>query len=161
MTNSPSFKPPKDLGTAQSNPSMGDPGKEKTGNGCGAGCLVAIGVVVLIAVIFGLASCGSGSDSGSSYTPNETSKYTQTWTKAYSETTCDDWNTQLTSAQKFAASADMLAGARNKGDGGTGLPSDALINEFSGGITNVCVEPTMALTDAAVGLYLTEPRFKP
>jgi hypothetical protein len=161
MTNSPSFKPPKDLAGSQTDPSAGEPGEAKTGNGCGAGCLVAIGIVVLIGVVFGLASCGSGSDSDSSYTPDQTSKYTQTWAKAYSDTTCADWNTRLTSAQQFAASADMLAGARNKGDGGTGLPSDALIDEFSGGITNVCVEPTMALTDAAVGLYLTEPRFKP
>jgi len=161
MTSSPNFKPPKDLGGSRTSGSAGEPGGPTSGPGCGAGCLVAIGVAVLIGVIFGLASCGSGSDSGSSYTLEETSKYTQTWATPYSETTCDDWNTQLTSGQRFAASADMLASARNKGGGGTGLPSDALINEFSGGITNVCVEPTMALTDAAVGLYLTEPRFAP
>jgi hypothetical protein len=161
MTNAPSFEPSKDLGGSQTGPITGGPGAAKSGGGCGVGCLSAIGILVLVGVVFGLASCGSGSNSDSSYTPEETSKYTQTWAKTYSDTTCRDWSTQLTSAQKFAASADMLAGARNKGDGGTGLPSDALINEFSGGITNVCVEPTMALTDAAVGLYLTEPRFKP
>jgi hypothetical protein len=161
MTNAPSFRPPKDLGSSQTSHSAGEPGEAKTGNGCGAGCLVAIGIVVLIGVVFGLASCGSGSDSDSSYTPDQTSKYTQTWAKPYSGTTCDDWNSQLTSAQQFAASADMLAGARNRGNEGSGLPPDALIDEFSGGITTVCVEPTMALTDAAVGLYLTDPRFRP
>jgi hypothetical protein len=158
MTDSPSFRPPKDL------PTSGAPGgqaldSKKPSTGCGAGCLIVVGVFVLIAVIFGLASCGSGSES--SDMPEATSKYTQTWPQIYSETTCADWLNELTAGQQFAASADMLAGARNKGDGGTGLPPDSMIDEFSSGISNVCVESTMAITDAAVGLYLTEPRFHP
>ena len=66
----------------------------------------------------------------------------------------------MTAPQKFAASADMLSGAR-RADGGAGLPTDLLVNAFSTGISNACVIPTMKLTDAAVGLYLTDPRFKP
>ena len=67
----------------------------------------------------------------------------------------------MSPSQKFAASADMLAGARNKGDGGTGLPSDSLINEFTSGVSTVCIVPTMSLAEAGAGLYLTEPRFRP
>lgn len=67
----------------------------------------------------------------------------------------------MTSAQKFSAAADMLISARNKGDGGSGLPSDSLIIEFQRGMTSACLEPTLAITEVAVGLYLTEPRLKP
>jgi len=68
----------------------------------------------------------------------------------------------MTAHQRWAAAADMLAGARNKGDGGTGLPSDQLVTEFVGGIDTACVEPTMTITDMAVGLYLSDrARFQP
>ncbi|MCS5732892.1 hypothetical protein [Herbiconiux daphne] len=94
-------------------------------------------------------------------TPAAVDKYTQTWTASYSETTCDDWLNVMTPAQQFAGAADILTAARNKIDGGTGLPSDSLIDEFAEGINNVCVIPTMTLTDATYGLYTTEPRFHP
>jgi hypothetical protein len=88
-------------------------------------------------------------------------KYTQTWSKSYSETTCDDWKGSMTDSQQFAAAADILTSARNKIDGGSGLPPDSLINEFQAGVTNVCVAPSMTITDATYGLYTTEPRFHP
>lgn len=124
---------------------------------------IGLGVLAALVVIL-FASCVSNASrsSSSSAVDDGTAKYTQTWPDSYSSTTCDDWNTRMTDAQQFAAAADMLAGARNKGDGGTGLPEDSLITEFQAGITNVCVEPTMTLTDAGAGLYLTErDRFKP
>ena len=78
-----------------------------------------IGVAVAaLAVAVATAGCGSSGDTGSTGTPG---KYTQTWGKAYSDTTCSEWHSQMSDAQQWAAAADMLTGARNKGDDGTGL----------------------------------------
>ena len=62
----------------------------------------------------------------------------------------------MSDAQQFAASADMLTGARNKGDGGTGLPPDALIEQFQDGVTTACVVPTATVAEIGAGVYLTE-----
>lgn len=61
----------------------------------------------------------------------------------------------MSSAQKFAAAADMLVGARSTDDKNAGLPSDSLINSFEGDIDQGC-EPiaTMTIGDAATGLYM-------
>lgn len=97
-----------------------------------------------------------------SHTAVAPDKYTQTWATSYASTTCTDWTTRMTAPQRWAAAADMLTGARNKGDGGTGLPSDALVTTFMGGIGTACVVETMTITDVAVGLYMTErARFQP
>lgn len=125
-----------------------------------------LGYVVLIVALplLLLAYCSATDKTTTSATdvsPVE-SKYVQTWPKAYSDTTCEDWVGPMTRAQNFAAAADMLTAARNKRDGGAGVPSDALISEFEDGITRACVIPTMVLTDVAVELYLTDhQRFKP
>ncbi|MBN9171540.1 MAG: hypothetical protein J0I50_06575, partial [Microbacterium sp.] len=59
------------------------------------------------------------------------------------------------------AAADMLTGARNKGDGGEGVPPDSLVDVFESGITTACITDG-PITDIAVGLYLTErQRFAP
>lgn len=67
----------------------------------------------------------------------------------------------MSPAQQFAGAADILTSARNKIDNGTGMPSDSLIEEFEAGITEVCVIPSMTITEATYGLYTTEPRFHP
>jgi hypothetical protein len=111
-----------------------------------------------------LAGCSSTSDSeaGDSEAGDAPGKYDQTWATPYSETTCADWDSTMNDHEQWVAAADMLTGARNKGDGGDGMPSDALIDEFQSGITTACVVPTMTLTDAGVGLYLTDrARFRP
>ncbi|MBC9226904.1 MULTISPECIES: hypothetical protein [Aeromicrobium] len=110
-------------------------------------------LLVTIACAISLAGCTASSDGSSS---DETDKYTQTWTKSYSETTCEDWNSAMTDAQQFAAAADMLTGARNNGDGGTGLPADSLIEQFQAGMTTACVVPTVNLAEMSAMLYLTE-----
>lgn len=122
--------------------------------------IVAISVGIVLFLLF-VVSCTVNSSSSDDAEVAEVSKYTQTWTTAYSETTCNDWLSRMTPAQQFAASADILTAARNKIDGGSGLPADSLIEEFSDGINNVCVIPDMTLTDATYGLYTTEPRFQP
>ena len=85
-------------------------------------------------------------------------KYTQTWPKGYSETTCTEWTNKMTDQQKFAAAADMLTGARNKGDGGSGLPPDSLIQRFAADVGEGCsVAATadgLSVADAAVSVYL-------
>ena len=98
-----------------------------------------------------VASCSTKS------TSTADSRYTQTWPKSYSSTTCQEWAATMTEQQKFAAAADMLTSARNKGDGGKGVPPDALITYFQSGISNVCpTAPSMSLAETGATLYLTE-----
>lgn len=143
-------------------PKLSGPEGTKKPRGCGAisglGCLGVVGVIVLVNVLSTL-----GGDDGEKADNAEvaSSRYTQTWSQSYAETSCDEWNLEMTSAQQFAAAADILTSARNKIDGGVGLPPDALTSEFQAGVTNVCIIPTMTLTDATFGLYTTEPRFHP
>jgi len=156
MTTPPSSEPqpePPAGGGMPTNPS------EK---GCAIGCLVVVGLAILITFVSCLAGSGSSNSGSSGNQGAAANKYTQTWTKSYSSTTCDEWLHDMTSSQKFAAAADMLASARNKIDGGSGIPSDSLISEFQGGISNVCQDvPTWSIAETAVLLYQTEPRFKP
>jgi len=89
-------------------------------------------------------------------------KYDQTWSQPYSSTTCAEWDSEMTADEQWVAAADMLTGARNKGDGRTGLPPDSLVSTFRGGITTACVVDTMSIADVGAGLYLTErTRFAP
>jgi hypothetical protein len=67
----------------------------------------------------------------------------------------------MTSGQRFAAAADMLTSARNKGDGGSGLPPDSLIANFESGVTTACVPPATNLAEVGALLYLSEPVFRP
>jgi hypothetical protein len=109
-----------------------------------------------------LCSCGGSSTAGSGSSADDVSKYRQTWGKPYASTTCAEWKATMAPAQRFAAAADMLTGARNKGDGGTRLPPDSLISTFQSGVTNACAIDTMSITDVGAGLYLTErQRFRP
>ncbi|MDR6613603.1 hypothetical protein [Leifsonia sp. 1010] len=121
--------------------------------------LIAVATTAVLAL--GLVGCSSSSHEALSGDETSIDKYTQTWPKQYSDTTCEDWNNQMTPAQQFAAAADILSSARDKLDGGTGVAPDDLIRQFQSGITNVCVIDSMTLTDASYGLYATEARFHP
>ena len=123
--------------------------------------LVGGGVLALVLLTPLLSSLSAKDEDKDAALVGATSKYDQTWPAPYSETTCVDWLDSMTPEQQFAAAADILAAARNKIDGGSGLPPDTLIDEFAGGVSNVCVEPSMTLMDATFGLYNTEPRFHP
>jgi hypothetical protein len=98
-------------------------------------------------------TCAACSSPANISTDSQTSKYTQTWSKSYQATTCTEWTSQMTGQQRFAAAADMLAGARNKGDRGSGLPPEALIVRFQNDVTEGCSVPATAeqLTVAAAG----------
>lgn len=119
-----------------------------------------IGALVLIVIIAIAVGSGRENRQPDPVSAPDVSKYTQTWPKDYGDTTCAEWLSEMSPKQQFAGAADMLAGARSV-DGGSGLPPDSMINEFADGVTTVCVVPDMALNEAAVGLYLTEPRFQP
>ena len=116
-----------------------------------------VGVLLLLVVIL-FTSCMANAfrSTSSAGESSEVSKYVQTWPEDYSSTTCSEWNTEMTDQQQFAAAADMLSGARDKGDGGTGVAPDALIENFQGGVTRSCVMPTASLAEVGAGLYLTE-----
>lgn len=107
-----------------------------------------LAVAAMFAVLSG---CG-----GSPAASGGAVKYKQTWSKNYASTTCREWKSELTNAQQFAAAADMLTSARNKKDGGTGLPSDGKIEMFRRGITDSCVIDTANIAEVAVMHYLTE-----
>jgi hypothetical protein len=119
---------------------------------------------LFLAVVVNAANDIGGSNTGSSNGDGTSvdHKYEQTWSKSYSSTTCSEWNGEMTRRQQWVAAADMLTSARNKGDGGQGLPHDYLVDAFVAGIDTVCVVPEMSLAEAGAGLYLTErDRFRP
>lgn len=118
---------------------------------------------VLVVPALLLVGCGDNSTAASSASvETDTAKYEQTWPKDYASTTCAEWSGEMTTQQQFAGAADVLASARNKIDGGTGLPSDALIREFQVAITDSCITPTWAITDASYTAYTDgAAQFKP
>ena len=97
------------------------------------------------------AVAGCASSSG------DPSKYAQSWTKSYAQTTCQDWTDSMTDQQKFAASADILSSARDKVDGGSGVAPDDLIRAFESEIDDACAppqpDPTATLTDVTLFIY--------
>lgn len=67
----------------------------------------------------------------------------------------------MTQAQKWAAAADILTSARNKVDGGSGVPADGLITSFRDDITEGCSGdvPGLIITDVTYGVCLPgQPR---
>lgn len=83
------------------------------------------------------------------------SKYEQTWPKQYSDTLCTDWQISMSHTQRWAAAGDILTAARNKVDGGTGLPPEYLVTRFAGDITQGCSANIEGYTilDVAYGIY--------
>jgi hypothetical protein len=114
-----------------------------------------IALAVLATLVLGLVAVlartgGPGSDSR---TPPAEISYAQTWPKAYEATTCADFLDAMTSQQRAAAGADLLVSARVKGDS-AGMPSDALIADFTAGLRNACpIAPDLSVSGAADALY--------
>lgn len=126
-------------------------------------------IVVLAAAGVLITGCGGSTETSSSpksesksatADPNE--KYNQTWPKPYDQTTCAEFTKDMNRQQAWAMAADMLTSARNLNKD-TGLPSDALVDEYLAGLINVCVgdKLNMNMADVGTGLYMTEPRFQP
>lgn len=111
-----------------------------------AGMTRSFALIAAIAVV--LTGCG-GEKQGAE-------KYTQTWRQSYESTTCAQWGTEMTAAQRWAASADMLVGARQQWGITDELPSDDLVDTFEDDLTDACVIPSMTIGDVGTGLALTE-----
>lgn len=114
----------------------------------------------LCAVLFVLGGCAASSDG-----PDESSQHSdaapvqkqrQTWPTAYSETSCDDWNDEMTDDQRWTASADLLIAARSREGVADGLPSNDQVAGFEEGLTSSCSvsDPIDAVADA---VYKTDP----
>jgi hypothetical protein len=110
-----------------------------------------LGALGMLAGILLTAGCSPSDGSDPSV-----AKYNQTWPKQYSDTTCREFRSEMSTQQRFAASADMLTGARSR-DGGSGVPPDALVYTFMRAIDKPCkLVPTDDIVDVAVAEYLTD-----
>jgi hypothetical protein len=97
------------------------------------------------------AACGGTTDK-SSASSEDMARYVQTWSRDYDHTTCAQWKTSMTEAQRWTAAYEMLRDDR-AGDGGIAkVPADKLVDRFKADITSRCTSPTAAakaIPDAA------------
>lgn len=107
-------------------------------------------LLALIAALVLLAGCG-GEKKGAE-------KYTQTWRQPYESTTCAQWASEMTDAQRFAAAADMLVGAREVWGEPKKLPSDALINAVAADVSDTCTAApkTWSISELAATMFITD-----
>lgn len=105
-------------------------------------------VAPLVAVVAFAAGCDGESSEGAG-------KYDQSWAKSYSATTCSEWFGEMTDGQRWAAAADMLTAARVKGDGGDGMPSDSLVDDFRDDVGDACsAEGQVSVAEVGAMVYL-------
>ena len=102
---------------------------------------------IVTALVVVVAACGDG--------PAPT-KYTQTWAKPYSTTTCADWRDAMGEHQKFVMAADILLTSQRKLKADAPIPSDQLIGQFQGQIQGLCLTyPTDEVSTAAYIVWTT------
>lgn len=83
-------------------------------------------------------------------------KYTQTWAKAYGDTTCEDWRSVMDEHQKFVMAGDILYTQQKKVKADVAIPDDALIGQFQGQIQGLCLtHPTDGVTTVAFIVWTT------
>lgn len=88
-----------------------------------------------------------------------TGKFTRTWTKDYSATTCKEFMTVMTGQQGFVAAADMLVNARRGTDPSLSMPSDDLINMFQNDIQTGCdtdMSAKQSIVEVATAIILID-----
>ena len=88
---------------------------------------------VLLAIALLIAGCGGA----------------PAWPKTAGDTTCQEWNAEMTGAQRSALGAAMLLALRAS-DGGTIPPPEALLNAYANSVGDVCAS-TPDSTVSAVG----------
>jgi hypothetical protein len=99
----------------------------------------------LLLALFILAGCGGGT----------------AWPKTAGETTCSEWTTQMTGAQRSALGAAMLLALREN-DGGGVRPPDALLNAYSKSIGDVCATtPDAKVSAVGATIYGLSQDLKP
>jgi hypothetical protein len=95
--------------------------------------------------MFILAGCGGGN----------------AWPKTAGETTCNEWTTQMTGAQRSALGAAMLLALRES-DGGTIRPPEALLDAYSKSIGDVCATtPDAKVSAVGATIYGLSQDLKP
>src|SRR5207253_6020628 len=110
------------------------------GRSCHAGSMRRTTAILAAIGALSLASCSTSS-------PSTEGKYNQTWTTAYSKTTCGDYLNSMTSKQRWAMAADMLTSLRQV-DGGNGLPADGQVTRFQVDVATGCEgESTVVVGD--------------
>ena len=87
-------------------------------------------------------------------------KYHQAWPKQYNVTSCKEFLYSMTAQEQWVTSADMLTDARAALDGPDGLPPDALVDDFTLGLTKEC-QTSSPKNIAAAGstLYHSVPEY--
>ena len=99
----------------------------------------------LLLALFILAGCGGAT----------------AWPKTAGDTTCSEWTTQMTGAQRSALGAAMLLALREN-DGGTIRPPDALLNAYSKSIGDVCATtPDAKVSAVGATIYGLSQDLKP
>jgi hypothetical protein len=94
---------------------------------------LVVGLVLIVAVAAG---CGSAA-----------------WPKTAAETSCTEWSSQMTSAQRDALGTAILLALR-AADGGTIAPRDAVIKAYVTAISDTCKEnPDAKISTVAATLY--------
>jgi len=110
---------------------------------------------ILLITLLVVAGCGDG--------PTST-KYVQTWTKPYGDTTCADWRDAMDNHQRYVAAADMLLTLRKK-DGAGEIPTDEMIGAFALDLSDICSAPAgevATIAEIAPLVYIAFPdEFKP
>ena len=107
-------------------------------------------ILFLAMALVVVAACGGG-------TPAST-RYTQTWTKAYDQTTCADWGSAMDEHQRFVMAADMLLAAQRGEQADAPIPPDSQIQTLQTAIGGACAgagaELGVKVGEVAASLYL-------
>lgn len=111
----------------------------------------SLGVVAALLIIVTLvAGCSAGPAS---------TKFKQTWTKSYSQTTCGDWDDLMEPHQRFVMAGDFLLNIHQGEKGSTDpavvpIPPDNIINAFVAAMSNECSDHhSVSVTLASAAAY--------
>ncbi len=124
--------------------------------------MAALGAVVVLAGMAGMNPPGpmaGGPGRGHGWAESAAA---QGWDKPAEATTCKDWSTVMTSAQRSAMAENVLESARHS-DGVGGEPPDALVTTFASALSASCAVGGgggVNVSQTAAELYQTQrPRF--
>ncbi len=68
----------------------------------------------------------------------QSTKYLQTWTRAYGETTCADWHQSMSERERFVMASDVLFTLHKRTKPSASRPSDRVAGRFQTGINETC-----------------------
>lgn len=105
-----------------------------------------VGAAILLALVLALlAGCGSG----------------PAWPKTAGETTCHEWTSEMTDAQRSTLGAAMLLALRAD-DGGTFRPRDEVLKAYAKAVGDVCANtPDAKVSTVAATIYGLSDDLKP